>query len=342
MKAVKLTGPRKLELVEEQEPRPGGDNAVIRVSACGICGSDLHYWEMGTGMDGEPGLIPGHEFCGIVEDPGPAKDLNPGDRVTYIPLNPCGQCSMCKRDLRHLCPAAFRRMVPGNNAPGAFAEKVGGRADMFRKIPDSMSDEEACLVEPAAVALHAVRQAGVSIGDKVLVMGGGAIGLLCAAWTKAAGAGFAGICEINPGRIENARSMQFVDEVFDAGGKKLKRNLKQASDGGFDSVLETSAAEAGIAAAVSALLPRGTLILAGISFVPQTVSTLMLTSKELAVKGSMAYSVEEFETALEFIASKRLEARGLINRVLGFGDLWQAFEELDKGNADIVKAVVRP
>ncbi|MFP4650244.1 MAG: zinc-dependent alcohol dehydrogenase [Desulfobacterales bacterium] len=342
MRAVSLAGPRKLELTEQPAPEPDGENVIINVSACGICGSDLHYWEMGAGMDGEPGLIPGHEFCGTVADPGPRGDIKPGDRVTYIPLNPCGACPTCDKGLFQLCPAAFKRPVPGNNAPGAFAEKVAGRADMIRKIPDSVTDEEACIAEPAAVSLHAIRQAGVRVGGKVLVIGGGAIGLLSAAWAKIAGAGLVGLCEVNPHRIEFARGLEFVDHVFDAGDEKLKRNIKQVSDGGFDAVAETSATDAGFAAAVSALLPRGTLVLAGISFSPQTVSTLMVTSKEIFVKGSMAYGIDEFDTSLAFLADRRLETRDLISRTVDFAGLQDAFQQLHAGDQAIIKAVVRP
>ncbi|MFP3981790.1 MAG: zinc-dependent alcohol dehydrogenase [Desulfobacterales bacterium] len=342
MRAVKLTGARKLEPVEVADPEAEENNVIMDVLACGICGSDLHYWEMGVGMDGKPGLIPGHEFCGTVADPGPRSDLQPGDRVTYIPLNPCGVCPTCQKGLFHICQKAFTRPIPGNNAPGAFAEKVAGRADMVRKLPDSLSDEEACLVEPAAVALHAIRQAGFRVGDKVLITGGGTIGLLSAAWARIAGAGLVGLCEVNPHRLEHAGNWQYVDEVFDGRDEKLRRKLKQASDGGFDAVVETSAVDAGLFTAMSALKPGGTVVLAGINFSAQSVSTLMLTSKELVQKGSMAYAIDEFDTSLAFMADKRLDTAGMVNCRPGFSDLQETFERLHAGTPEIVKAVVRP
>jgi len=342
MRVVKLTRPRVLESVEEPEPAADGQNVVINVSACGVCGSDLHYWEMGTGMDGAPGLIMGHEFCGTVADAGPRSDLAPGDRVTYIPLNPCNACPMCEKGWFHLCPRAFTRPVPGNNAPGAFAEKVAGRPDMVRRLPDTVTDEAACLVEPAAVALHAVNQAGIRVGAKVLVIGGGTIGLLSAAWARIAGASQVGLCERNPKRLYYAGTWPYVDQAFDAGDKKLKKNLKVASNGGFDAVIETSAADAGIATAISALLPGGVLVLAGINFSPQPVSTLMLTSKEIRLRGSMAYEMDDFDTALGFMADNRLDVSQMINCRAGFADLQKIFENLHAGDFEIVKAVVRP
>lgn len=342
MKAAVLTGPRKLELADVDAPAKDGENVIIDVAACGVCGSDIHYWEMGVGMAGVQDLIPGHEFCGIVSDPGARTDLVPGDRVTSIPLNPCGDCPICGQGLFQLCPHSWRRPIPGNNAPGAFAEKVALRGDMVRKLPDEITDEAACLIEPAAVALHALHQASVSVGDRVLVIGGGTIGLLCAAWAKRAGAMLVGICEVNPHRIEYAEASGFADTVFDGRHEKVRRHFKEASGGGFDKVVETSAVDAGLALGVSALRARGTLVLAGINFSPQAVPTLAMTSKELVQKGSMAYSIGEFDTALSFMADNRLDVGGMVNKRAKLSDLQDIFEKLHAGEPTIVKAVIFP
>ena len=342
MKALVLKAPRQLELQDIEAPQADGGNVIIDVSACGICGSDLHYWELGFGMAGVRDLVLGHEFCGVVSDPGARTDLSPGDRVTYIPLNPCGQCDSCAIGNPQLCPSSWKRPIPGNNAPGAFAEKVALRPDMVRKLPPEVSDEAACMIEPAAVALHAVRQAGVSVGETVLVIGGGAIGLLSAAWAGIAGASLVGLCEVNPHRIDAARESGFARVVFDARAPKIKRHIKEASNGGFDRVVETSATDAGLAMGVSALRAGGTLVLAGINFSPQAVPTLALTSKEIVLKGSMAYHVGEFETAGAFIAEKRLDIRGLVGRVIGLKDVQAVFSQLLAGGSAVVKTVVKP
>lgn len=342
MKAIVLKEPKRLELMDVAPPHADGENVIIDVLACGICGSDIHYWEMGFGMAGVQDLILGHEFCGTVSDPGARGDLLPGDRVTYIPLNPCGGCPTCAKGLFQLCPNSWKRSIPGNNAPGAFAEKVALRADMVRKLPTDISDDEACLIEPAAVALHAVHQAGVAVGETVLIIGGGTIGLLSAAWAKVAGASLVGICEVNPHRIEAAKNSGFVHAVFDGRDGKIKRQLKEASGGGFDKVVETSATDAGIAVAVSALRACGTFVLAGINFSRQAVPTLAMTSKELVQKGSMAYRINEFETAGMFISEKRLDLRALVNRTVGFEGVQDVFEQLHAGEPTIIKAVLRP
>jgi len=147
---------------------------------------------------------------------------------------------------------------------------------------------------------------------------------------------------VNPHRIEYAEASGFADTVFDGRHEKVRRRFKEASGGGFDKVVETSAVDAGLALGVSALRARGTLVLAGINFSPQAVPTLAMTSKELVQKGSMAYSIGEFDTALAFIADKRLDVGGMVNKRAKLSDLQDIFEKLHSGEPTIVKAVIFP
>ena len=180
MLAVVIKGKRRLSVVETEAPRADGEKVIIKVSGVGICGSDLHAWDHG----GMVGLIMGHELGGTVVDPGALKDsLKVGDRVTALPANPCGQCDPCKSGKPNLC-VNMLAAAPGLTAPGAYAQFFASRPDMVRKLPDTVSDVEAALIEPTAVALHAIRLAGLKPGDKVLVTGGGIIGLLSAAWAR--------------------------------------------------------------------------------------------------------------------------------------------------------------
>ena len=124
MKAVKLTGPKQLELSEINAPQPDGENVIIQISACGICGSDLHYWHDGCGMGGVPDLIMGHEFAGMVADPGNRHDLEAGDRVTALPLDPCGVCSACMAGYMNICLKSLKRKIPGNNSDGVSSGRI--------------------------------------------------------------------------------------------------------------------------------------------------------------------------------------------------------------------------
>jgi threonine dehydrogenase-like Zn-dependent dehydrogenase len=236
----------------------------------------------------------------------------------------------------------MKRPNPGNNSPGAYAEYIMVRPDMVRKLPDSVSDKEAALTEPAAVALHAVRQAKVGLGDRVLITGGGPIGLLCAVWARLSSASCVVLTEVDSFRRTFAMEMGDADEAFDAADPDLRRKIKKASDGGFNIAIETSASDAGIHTAMSVLKPHGRMVLAGINFKSQPVSTLLHTIKELKVIGSFGYFPEEFDLTIRFLAEKRLGIEKMVTRVISFEDLQEVFHEMDLKAAKDIKIIIKP
>jgi len=342
MKALKLAGPKKLTVEDIDKPLPDGKSVVIRVSSCGICGSDLHYWEYGVGMDGLPGLVMGHEFAGVIEDAGGRDDLQPGDRITAIPVNPCGECSACSQGLLQLCTEFRNRSNIGQNTPGAYAEFTSIRSDMVRKLPDSINDLDAAMIEPSAVSLHAVRTAGIRAGDRLLIIGGGTIGLLSAAWARISGASRILLAEVNRARADAAAKLGDVDEVLDAKDPEMDSKIKEMTNGGVDVAIDASAADRGINSALNALKVRGTLVLAGISFKPQSLSTLVFTLKENTVIGSFAYQIDEFDLAMDFIARKVLDVEKYINRTIGLSEVQVACETLTSGTSGEVKIIIKP
>ena len=342
MRAVKLIGPRQMDSVDVDMPEADGEHVIVKISACGICGSDLHYWDIGVGMNGLPGLIMGHEFCGTVHDPGIRDDLSSGDRVTVMPINPCGECTTCSNGWLNICMNANKRSIPGNNSPGAFAEYVSARPDMVRTLPDNISDKEGALVEPSTVALHAVNQTELKAGESLLVIGGGPIGLLCAAWGKIKGASRVVLVEMNKFRQTFAGNTGWVDEVVNAADQKLGRTLRALSDGGFDRTVETSASDAGIGAAISALKPHGRIVLAGISFHHQPVHTLMLTMKELEMRTSMGFLPEEFDMVIDHMTRKKLNVETLVTKTVALENIPDTFNNLSSGAWKEIKITLAP
>ena len=342
MKAVRLAGPGKLEVADLDKPVSDGNNAVIKVSACGICGSDIHFWKAGAGMDGRPGIVMGHEFAGTIEDAGGRQDLSAGDRVTVIPLNPCGDCPTCRQGHVQMCMNGTKRPNLGLSAPGAYAESVAVRPDMVRKLPETVSDLAAAMIEPAAVSLHAVRTSGLRPGDTVLITGSGTIGLLCAAWARIGGASHVLLAEVNDARAAAARRLKDAHEVINGRDPKMVSKIKKATSGGVDIAIDASANDAGINSAMLALRPRGTVVLAGISLAPQSLMTLAVTGRELSLKGSFGYTIEDFERAMDFIARKVLNVEKYINRTIRLEEVQQAFESLHSGTSEDVKIIIRP
>ena len=168
MKAAVLTGPQQITIKEVPVPEVGSGEIKIKVSACGVCGSDIHMWKAGKGWGPENGedFFMGHEFCGVVTDPGESS-FSVGDRVVFWANLYCGVCDMCRAGQEHLC-----RQVDGTNyigfvCNGAYAEQFVGRASNAYLLPDSVSDVAAGLIDPLMVAYHAVRKSGIRHQDKV-------------------------------------------------------------------------------------------------------------------------------------------------------------------------------
>lgn len=341
MKAVSLTSPKDLKLIDCPMPVCDDASVIVKIAGCGICGSDLHFWKQGSQASQGGGLIMGHEFCGEIADPGNRNDLSPGDRVVVIPLNPCGECEFCESGHENLCVSGSRRDLPGLNAPGAYAEYCKVRSDLVRAVPGTVSDIEAAMIEPAAVAFHAVSKAGILPGHKVLVSGCGPIGLLSAMWAEKAGASQVIATDVLPSRIEFAGKEPYITDVFDAREPDLAKRLKQKT-GGFDRVIEASAADAGISLGIKTLKSKGCLVLAGVSYKPQVIPTLLCTLREIEIRTAFGYSIREFETVLDHMASGSLPVKRLVSRTIPLENVPAAFEDLSSNPGNDMKIVITP
>lgn len=342
MRAVMLTGPQKMEYGDYDMPHDDGHSVIIKVDTCGICGSDIHYWEIGMGMNGKRNIILGHEFCGTVYLPGSRSDLHAGDRVTALPVDPCGECYACQIAANNICIMANKRNIIGNNVHGAYAEYVRVRPDMVRKLPDAVSNKEGAFIEPAAVALHAVNLAGVRSSDTVCIIGGGPIGILCAMWAKLFGSSCVVIVEVNSFRMSFIASHITVDGVIDGYDADIRKKLKTISQGGFTVAIETSATDTGLYTAIAALKPRGRMVMAGINFYGQPVPTLSLIAKEITVLGSMGYSIDEFDDVIENLAMKKLALEALVTHSVSLEDVPVVFNNLAQKSIEAIKVVVQP
>jgi len=338
MKAAKITGKRSLSVVDVPAPGPDEEKVIIRVKRSGICGSDIHIWEEGK----REGLILGHELGGTVVDPGSRGDLNPGECVTVIPLNPCGECSWCLNSGYHTCKYSLKRGIPGVTAPGSYAKYFAARPDMVRKLPNSVSDVEAAMIEPATVGLHAIGLANIKAGDKVLIIGGGIIGLLCAMWARICGASFIGMSEVNESRAANALEFGDVHALFDARDPKLTSVMIKAAKGLFDKAIDCSASSAGINAAADVLNHQGTLILVGISYSPVSLMTLPVCRKELRIIGDIGYSIPEFEHTIEMMSRGMIHTERFVDDTIGLDDVQKALERLSSSDSPDVKILIEP
>lgn len=338
MKALKIAGKKRLSVVEVPVPEANGEKVIIKVKASGICGSDIHMWKAGK----PEGLIPGHEFCGTVLDTGSRDDLNPGDRVAVIPLNPCGACSWCRDSRYHTCKHGLKRGIPGVTSHGAYAEYIAARPDMVRKLPHTVSEIEAAMIEPTAVGLHAVNLADITPGDKVLIVGGGVIGRLCALWAGIYGAAFMAMSEVNELRGAKALEAGDIHELFDAKDPDVASTMKKRVNGRFDKAIDCSASAGGINSAIDVLDNQGTLVLVGISHAPVPLMTLPVCLKELRIIGDIGYSIAQFEHAMEMMSRGLIDTKRLVDDKIGLDDVQEALERLSSGNGPETKILIEP
>lgn len=339
MRCIKLKGVKKFEIGEIDVPVSDGNNVIIDVKKCGICGSDIHYWDAGEPV----GLVMGHEYCGVVSDIGSREDLKVGDRVTALPISPCGHCSACLTGNPQYCPDTWSHATGLSlTNPGALAPKMAIRPDMVLKVPDSVSDEEVAMVEPSAVGLHAVHLANIKVGEKVLVIGGGIIGLVTAMFAKMEGASYVALSETNNARGNKSVRLGVADEWYDAKDTKMLEKMSLKTNGGFDVVLDCCGNSPAVSSALMAVRPGGRVILVGVSLGTVTIPTVVAVMRELTIQGSIAYTKEEFQTCIDLMAGKKIEVLKFVDDIVGLDGVQKAYERLTSGDDDAVKILVDP
>lgn len=339
MKCVAISGVKSLVMKDMEVPVSVDGSVVIEVKSAGICGSDIHNWDMGM----PHGLVMGHEFAGVVVDPGSRLDLEKGDRVTGLPISPCGKCEACHSGNVQYCADTWSEAVGlALTNPGAFAEYTSCRPDMVRKIPGNVSFDAACMVEPSAVSLHAVNLADIKIGDDVLIVGGGIIGLMAAEFAKMAGASYVAMLETNKKRGRKAVSYGKVNEYYDALKEDTIPTLMTKTNGGFDTVIECCGNASAVSEALMAVKPGGTVVLVGVSATPINIPMVVGVMKEVNIKGAIAYTIEEFESCIKMIADKRINVTKYIDDTISLDKAQGAFERLTNGRDSAVKIIFKP
>lgn len=335
MRVAKLLGSKELSITEVTPPVSDGKNAIVKVTKVGICGSDLHQWKDGEDFKG---LIMGHEFSGVIEDAGSSIDLKPGDRVTVNPVMACGTCDHCKSGNTNLC--GDEAIGCNVKYPGAYAEYVACPPENIRKLTASISDIEAAMIEPAAVAYHAVSKLNVQFNDKVLVAGSGIIGLLVASIAKSKGASYVAITDINPARLKAAQDYGVVDGVFNAADETLAKSLQKASGNGFNKFFDCVGIAPSINNGIAALSPKGKGALIGVNFHAAAIETYPLLVKEIELVGINCYTDADFDATIDLISNNEINVEQFVTKNIQLDELQATFQSLDTGKSDDLKIMV--
>lgn len=333
MKAAVLQSPGVLAVEDVATPEPREGELLLRVRDCGICGSDLHAAQALA-----PGTIFGHEFSGEVVEIGPGvSGWRAGDRAVSLPFFSCGECDRCRAGEGIFCPEI--RGLGLGQLPGAYAELVRVQPANSLRVPDSVSDREAALVEPLAVGLHGVRRSGLRAGDGAVVLGAGPIGIATLLWANALGARTV-VSEPSPGRRAMAEKLGAA-AVVDPSADDPITAAEKACGGSPAVVFECVGVRGLIQQALTMAPLRARVVVLGVCMESDDILPLTGIMKELAIDFVLGYSKREFAEALEALASRRLVAAPMITDVVDLETLPAAFAGLRTPNAQC-KVMIEP
>jgi len=341
MRAAFCPGPGAFEIRSVPDPVPAPGEAVIRVRGCGVCGSDLHWFR---GELPPPAVCPGHEIAGeVIALNGSDGTLEIGARVAVEPLLICGRCRACRSGNYQLCQILE---LVGIARPGGFAEYLTMPVGRLYRLPEAMDYGFAALAEPAAVCVHAVRLGNVGLGDRVLVLGAGTVGLLSALAARAAGASEVVVSARHEHQAAAARRVG-ATRVFAATPAGDEERSAFLDEHPADVVIETVGGQAQtLEDALLAVRRGGTVVVLGVfSSVPRC-SPLLLVVKEIRLVGSVVYGSAgpraDFERALDLLANAPEASRSLVTARVPLDQMEEGFRLAADKSRGTIKVEVIP
>ena len=344
MKALLLTAPAKLELVDFPDPRPAADEVLVRVRACGICGSDIHGWDGSTGRR-RPPLVMGHEAAGEIAALGAGvSGWTVGERVTFDSTISCGECAYCRGGQINLCE---NRRVLGV-APleyrqhGAFAEYVALPARILYRLPAGLSYDQAAMVEPVSIAIHAVQRVRVAPTNTAVVVGSGMIGLFVVQALRWAGARRIIAVDLDASRLALARELGATDTLRSDACDVPAEVARLTSGRGADLAFEVVGVSPTLQLALAALRRGGSAVLVGNLAQKTDFPLQAVVTRELTLYGTCA-SAGEYPLCLDLIARGVIRVEPMISAVAALAEGAAWFQRLsDKGGSQYMKVILQP
>ena len=326
MKAVYLDKPGVVSVREVKTPKPKPSQVLIRVKACGVCGSDVHFYRSGRIGDyvvRKP-MILGHECAGEVAGVGRAvKGLKEGDRVTVEPGQTCGKCRHCTSGRYNLCPDVEFLATPPYD--GAFCEYFVTRPEYAFKLPDAVDFEEGAMMEPLSVGMHAGFRGQVKAGQSVAVLGAGPIGLVTVQAVRAMGASPIFATDIDPFRLRKAKKLGAA-AVVNAKKEDPVEAIRALSDGGVDVVIETAGTTATGQQCIEVVRNGGVVVWVGMS--QETtfpVNVMAAICKEIDIRGIFRYA-NCYPPSIQLVAEGKIDVKSLITHRFPLEQAGEALE----------------
>ena len=321
MRAIVFDEPNRVALKQVPYPQPASDQVIVRVMACGLCGTDRHLYH--GDFPARYPLIPGHEFSGVVTEVGNAvTHWRAGDRVIVDPNIACGECYFCRNAQINHC---LNHAAIGVTQDGAFAEFVAAPAHNVYAIGNALSFEEAAMVEPLSCVVYGLRRLQLQIGDAVLIFGAGPIGLMLMQCCKSGGASSVTIVDVDAPRLTMARAFGATHAVI---AREQETALKEIAPYGFDAVIDATGVPRVVESGVSRVKSGGKLLLFGVC--PEdakiSISPFEIYRRDLSILGTFALRYS-FDPALELIRNGVVQVKPLLRPMLSLEEIPARFED---------------
>ncbi|QNI38332.1 zinc-dependent alcohol dehydrogenase [Edaphobacter albus] len=346
MRALLLSEYRHLELADVPLPQPAADEVLLRIEACGICGSDVHGYDGSSGRRIPP-IIMGHEAAGVIAKVGSGvKGWKEGDRVTFDSTLYCGKCQYCQRGEVNLCDnrQVFGVSCKDYRRHGAFAEYLVVPARVLYFLPAELSFVEAAMVEAVSVALHAVQVSGFQPGETALVLGAGMIGSLIVQSLRVADAAHIFVVDPDESRVQAAARSGAHTPIHllqEGNGSDVTQAVLERYPGGVDHVFEAVGFGITVKTAIDVVRKGGTVTLVG-NIEPEVKLPLQdVVTRQIRLQGSAA-SAGEYPRAIELLASKKIDVSPFISAVEPLSRGASAFDRLYRREPNVIKIVLTP
>jgi L-iditol 2-dehydrogenase len=337
MKQAIMTAPGKIEFRTADMPSPSPHNIIMQTKRIGVCGSDIHVFHGLHPYTSYP-VIQGHEIGGIVAVVGEGvTGLQAGDKITFMPQVVCGKCYPCQHGMYHICESL---KVMGFQTEGAAQEYFALPAENVLKLPDDFSLDQAAMIEPIAVAVHAIARGGGSKGRKVLVLGAGTIGNLVAQVAKASGAEAVMITDVVDYKLDKARECG-IDFVVNTTHEHLSGAIQNYF--GLDKadlILECVGVEPTISQAVANSRKGSTVVIVGVFGEKPRVDLGLVQDRELSLVGTLMYQKTDYEQAIELVAGGKMRLEPMITHRFKFADYLQAYYAIEAAHGQVLKVMI--
>jgi L-iditol 2-dehydrogenase len=330
-----MTSPGAIEFSDVAKPSAADGEVLVRILRIGICGSDIHVFHGKHPYTSYP-VVQGHEFCGeVVETGRNVTTVSPGDLVTAAPQITCGICPPCREGKYNICDSL---RVIGFQAPGVAQEYFAFPESAVLKLPEGTTPEMGALVEPAAVAMHAVGRAGDVTGKRVLVLGAGTIGNLVAQVAQCRGADEVLLTDISDYRLQIARACGIrhtVNTRLGPADAEVRKILGQA-----DVVMECVGAAATAAQAVHCVRKGGVIVIVGVFPEPVPFDLGLIQDREIEVRGTLMYRQNDYLDAIRALSAGNIHGQPLVSKSFPFREYLAAYDFIEANRERVMKVMM--